>query len=69
MTRVMIDPTLLIQLQSSETVIEVCDRSGQVVGYFHALRPRGADSEKSRSPFSDEEIQRRRRTIRREAGP
>jgi hypothetical protein len=60
MTRVMIDPALLTQLQSPDAVIEVCDRSGQVIGYFHSLRLLGSESGNCRSPFSDEEIQRRR---------
>ena len=54
MTRVVVDAAMRANLHNLDTVLEVCDESGRTLGYFHPQN--GA----VRSPFCDEEIERRR---------
>ncbi len=61
MTHVTLDRALLARLQSLDRPVEFRDESGRTVGYFHPLPVPGRGSRESmRSPFSDEELQRRR---------
>jgi hypothetical protein len=60
MTRLIVDATTLARLRNLHDVSEVCDESGQVLGYFHPILPSGAAPGQSRSPFPDAELQRRR---------
>jgi hypothetical protein len=60
MTKLMIDAGTLAKLHNLEAPLEVCDESGKTLGYFHpAVLAHGAGPA-LRSPFSDEELQRRR---------
>jgi hypothetical protein len=60
MTKLTIDAGTLAKLHNLDAPLEVCDESGKTLGYFHpAIPANGADSA-ARSPFSDEELQRRR---------
>jgi hypothetical protein len=57
MTRLTVDAAFLARLDKLDSVVEVCDESGRTIGYFH---PVSHSSEAAvRSPYSDEEIQRR----------
>ncbi len=61
MTHVTLDPALLARLQSLDRPVEFRDESGRTVGYFHPLPGPGQGSQEGiRSPFTDEELQRRR---------
>ncbi len=58
MTRVTADAVLLSKLGNCESVVELCDETGRLLGYFH---PAGAPSKiegENLSPISDEEIER-----------
>jgi hypothetical protein len=56
MTKIIVDAATRANLHNLDTLLEVCDESGQTLGYFH---PQGPPS-RVPSPFSDEEIERRR---------
>jgi hypothetical protein len=56
MTKVIIDAATRANLHNLETLLEVCDEDGRTLGYFHP-QPEGTPV---CSPFSDEEIERRR---------
>jgi hypothetical protein len=58
MTKVIVDAAMRARLHDLSELLEVCDESGRTLGYFHPLVPPG--DTKSLSPFSDEEIERRR---------
>ena len=58
MTRLTVDAAFLARLDKLDDVLEVCDESGRTVGYLHTIAPTNEGS--ACSPFSDEEIQRRR---------
>jgi hypothetical protein len=57
MTRLVVDDSLPARLRGVASVVELCDETGQVVGYFCPVWSNGPAP---RSPFTDEEIQRRR---------
>jgi hypothetical protein len=57
MTRLIVDASVLARFGEVASVVELCEESGQVVGYFSPIQ---RDGETTRSPFTDEEIQRRR---------
>jgi hypothetical protein len=58
MTKVLVDAETQGKLLAPEGFLEVCDCSGRTLGYFV---PVGKDGGMGvRSPFSDEEIQKRR---------
>ncbi len=56
MTKIFVDAATRANLHNLDTVVEVCDESGETLGYFHPQSPTKA----VQSPFSDEEIERRR---------
>jgi hypothetical protein len=48
-------------LRDFHEFVEICDQSGQTLGYFHpAVKPGDYAAAGIESPFSDEEIERRR---------
>jgi hypothetical protein len=57
MTKLMIDAATLAKLPNLDEPLEVCDESGKTLGYSH---PVARAEQSARSPFSDEELQRRR---------
>lgn len=57
MTRVIADASLLEKLQQATEALEVCDTSGRVLGYYS---PAPDPATYPKSPFSREEIERRR---------
>jgi hypothetical protein len=57
MTRLTVDAATLARLGGASSLVEVCDDAGHLLGYFLPVTRNG---ETPRSPFSDEEIQRRR---------
>ena len=61
MTRVILDAALDAKLKDFREPVEVCDSGGRTLGVYHPLS-RTADPTGARdlSPFSDEEIERRR---------
>lgn len=60
MTKVTLDAAALAKLAGLGGAAELCDESGRSIGFFHPSRPPGEKTLKELSPFSDEEIQRRR---------
>jgi len=60
MVKRILDSALLGQLAPSNCTLEICDPSGHTVGYFHPAPGRPQERPSARSPFSDEELQRRR---------
>jgi hypothetical protein len=65
MTRVVVNATIRAQLHNLDAALEVCDESGQTLGYFHPIVEAGV-SGKITSPYTDEEIEelRKQRTGR-----
>ena len=57
MPRLTVDPELQTKLTQSGEPVEIYDQSGRVIGYFEPLPPGRL---KELSPFSDEELERRR---------
>jgi hypothetical protein len=64
MTRVIGNAAIRAQLHNLDAALEVCDESGQTLGYFHPIIE--SSGEKITSPYSDEEIEelRKQRTGR-----
>jgi hypothetical protein len=61
MVKITLNSILLDQLAPIDRTLEICDPSGRTVGYFHPAPVHPAEEKSSaRSPFSDEELQRRR---------
>jgi hypothetical protein len=58
MTKVIVDAAMRARLHDLSELLEVCDESGRTLGYFHPLVHSG--NAKALSPFTDEEIERRR---------
>ncbi len=54
MTRVIADTGLSAKVRAAGDMLEVCDESGRVIGYYQPALT-------TRSPFSREELERRRR--------
>jgi hypothetical protein len=57
MTRVIVDSVLRERLQATPDLVEVCDEAGNTLGYFCLASP-AQTPVASRSPYSDEDIQR-----------
>ncbi len=61
MTKVIIDAGLRARLNGLDDLLELCDESGHTLGYFHpAALGAGSRSADIRSPFTEEEVERRR---------
>lgn len=56
MTRVTADAVLLSKLDNCESVVEVCDETGRLLGYFHPACSSSENVGKHHSPISDEEL-------------
>jgi hypothetical protein len=60
MMKVLVDPAFGATLNSTGGAVEVCDASGQTLGYFHpVVTGIHSASPSAESPFSEEEIERR----------
>jgi hypothetical protein len=59
MTRVIVDAATRDKLQNTSDLVEVCDESGKTLGYFYQAMSTQTPLA-WRSPYSEEEIQRRR---------
>ncbi len=60
MTKVSVDSTLRARLHDLDEVLELCDESGQTLGYFHpVVHVSSSQKATDLSPFSEEEIRRR----------
>jgi hypothetical protein len=59
MEKVTIDASLLAQLYNLNSALEFRDSAGRVLGYFHPSTTSSAEAS-GHSPFSREEIERRR---------
>lgn len=55
MVKIIADTALLVQLKNLEAPLEFCDASGRILGYYQP-----ATTAMPRSPFSIEELERRR---------
>ncbi len=67
MTKLTVDPELRAKLGDFQELVELCDESGRVVGFFHPVAPRSeARISQTSSPISDDEIEvaRQQRTGR-----
>ncbi|HEX5447515.1 MAG TPA: hypothetical protein VFW87_27110 [Pirellulales bacterium] len=61
MTSLTLDAGTLSRLQNLGDFMEFRDEAGRVLGYFHPAEPASdPESARHRSPFSDEELRRRR---------
>ena len=61
MTKVVVDASLDAKLTSLREPAELCDHSGRILGFFHPVaQPSEATAARDLSPFSDEEVERRR---------
>ena len=61
MTNLTIDASTLSKLHNLGEVMQLSDESGRILGYFHPVAEIGVEPESThRSPFSQEELQRRR---------
>lgn len=59
MTKVVLEIGFLSKLAGIHETAVLCDDSGRVVGYFEPLEPpTGEGEDGTKSPFSDEEIER-----------
>ncbi len=63
MTRVILDAVLSNKLRNADDEVEMCDEAGQTLGYFRQAPPVPPPGG-WHSPFSVEEIQRRRKEPR-----
>jgi hypothetical protein len=62
MSRVTVDAATRARLHNLEEFLILCDESGQPLGYFRpGMPPDLPADDKLTSPFSDEEIERRRK--------
>ena len=60
MTRVVIDSQTWARLSSPHELLELCDPSGQTLGYYQpAFRVGTVEGGKIRSPYTDQEIEER----------
>lgn len=60
MTKVFIDEATKERLHNLDDILEVCDESGQTLGYFHPTKGSQTKGLRLHSPCSREELERRR---------
>jgi hypothetical protein len=60
MTKVFLDAATQARLNNLGELLEVCDESGKVRGYFHPIGEAAASAGSHQSPHSREELERRR---------
>ncbi len=62
MTKIVVDSAFRATLTQSDGCLEICDQSGQTIGYFHpVVKGERVANSKPQSPFSKEELEVRRR--------
>jgi hypothetical protein len=62
MTRVVVDARTWARLSDPHELLELCDPSGQILGYYQpAFREGAIEENKIHSPYTDQEIEQRRR--------
>ncbi len=62
MTKISVDAATRAKLHNLDDILELCDESGQTLGYFHPIvHLTGSQKAKDLSPFSDEEIRERQK--------
>jgi len=62
MTKITVDNATLEKLHNLDTRLELCDASGKTLGFFHpAADSRARVSRTGPSPYSNEELQERRK--------
>jgi hypothetical protein len=62
MTRVVIDAQTWASLSAQDGLLELCDPAGQTLAYYQpAVRVGVVEGGRIRSPFTDEELDQRRR--------
>ena len=60
MTKVTLDAATLAKIPNGD-LSEIIDEAGQTIGFFHPLQmPNALSAGRFKSPFTDEEIERRR---------
>ena len=58
MTKVIVDAQLKSRLKGLSHLIELCDESGQTLGFFHPLSPpRNTPCDADGSPYTREELE------------
>jgi hypothetical protein len=60
MTKVVVDATMRARLNNLADLLQVCDESGRVLGYFHPIAAPDPVAP-VQSPVPEEELERRRR--------
>jgi hypothetical protein len=61
MNEVTVDAALRARLNNLDDLLQVRDESGRILGYFHpVVEPAASGAASIRSPFSTEELERRR---------
>jgi hypothetical protein len=62
MTKVVVDASFGAKVMGLTGAVELCDESGQTIGYFQPVASgTQSPSPRAKSPFSEEEIERRRK--------
>jgi hypothetical protein len=61
MSRITLDPAVVAQLDQTREIVEVCDISGRLVGWFSPVTAGINSIRASRSPNSREDLERLRR--------
>jgi hypothetical protein len=60
--RILVDDQLSVALSGIEEPVEIRDASGRTYGFYHPAQHSADPEAKVTSPFSDEELERRRKT-------
>ena len=60
MTKLIVSDDLRTMLSRLAAPVELCDEAGQTLGYFHPATATNAEGTEYISPFTREELQRRR---------
>lgn len=61
MVKLIVDAAMRAKLNNLDELLEICDQSGQTLGYFHPTVDTSGSENETFSPFSIEEIERRRK--------
>ena len=61
MVKLIVDAAMRAKFNNLDELLEICDQSGQTLGYFHPTVVTSGSENETVSPFSIEEIERRRK--------
>jgi hypothetical protein len=60
MTKITVNAEMMAKLHHLTEPTELCDESGKILGHFYPAVPGNGTERQPRSPFSKEELERRR---------